>query len=541
MKKSLSLRFNAKIKSFEKLNDELTLCRCYIQGLGKNRNFSYFGIEATNKAIPSLVYIPVVGHLYEDEDGKLHMGGHETELVIENGTIKFKTRTVPYGVVPYQEEVIYEPVAEPDGSVVTYMVADIILWTGRYPELMEAVYDQNTYFGQSMEINYTDSRPYPEDKNYTEILEFEYSALCLLGKSDNPQSEHHYEPCFPEARVEPYFALTDDFSNTFERLKEECSKLGEGFFDKGGKDLKKLTKSAKEKILSSLGMTFDEIKVDTSEVETEEEFIALVTPERRKPTMDDDYEEDDELPEEPEPEEPEPEEPEPEEPEPEGTDGEGDTFESRREAYASTYGEKMSAVSEAVRSFMYRDEDVDWCYVSDMDDKFAFINFVIRKDDSYDEVYGRISYTFDEASKTATVDGEVEEMVVKWLTLDENRALEESRKTLDELIAFKASVEDETHKAQVDDILAGFEDLAAVEEFESLKEIAYSIEDLEELRTKCFAIRGKLIEVDKNTFSLSQPRKSSVKLPVSFSYEERANGASYALFYEKLGKKPKKD
>ena len=38
--KYTSLKFKAKVKPVEKLNDEFTLCKCYVQGVGKNRNYS---------------------------------------------------------------------------------------------------------------------------------------------------------------------------------------------------------------------------------------------------------------------------------------------------------------------------------------------------------------------------------------------------------------------------------------------------------------------------------------------------------------------
>ena len=44
-KKHTSLKFKAKVTPIEKINDEFTLCKCYVQGVGKNRNFSYMSKE----------------------------------------------------------------------------------------------------------------------------------------------------------------------------------------------------------------------------------------------------------------------------------------------------------------------------------------------------------------------------------------------------------------------------------------------------------------------------------------------------------------
>lgn len=117
----------------------------------------------------------------------------------EDGNYKFKVLTVPYGVVPQQDNVHYEEVEESDGTRKTYLVADVILWTGRYPDLLNAKYSKDLYFAQSMEI--TPSKTSKED-GFLNVEEYQYSALCLLGKSDD--ASKNIEPCFEQARVEPY-------------------------------------------------------------------------------------------------------------------------------------------------------------------------------------------------------------------------------------------------------------------------------------------------------------------------------------------------
>lgn len=219
------INFNAKVTPIKPLNDEFTLCRCYVMALEKNRNLTYISKETAEAALPTLFNVPVIGHLWEDEDGNYHMGGHD--MTIEegkDGEWRFKSVCIPFGVVPQQEDIHYEDIAEPNGDVHTYLVADVILWTGRYPELKDAIYAEDVYFGQSMEINVADYEPLEEDKNYTNILGYSYSALCLLGKSDDP--DYHVEPCFPMASVEPYeFSLEDaKFSALMQNMKDDLAK-----------------------------------------------------------------------------------------------------------------------------------------------------------------------------------------------------------------------------------------------------------------------------------------------------------------------------
>lgn len=217
-----SINFNAKVKPLEALNDEFTLCKVWVQGAGKNRNMTYMSVENIKKNISTLFYCPVVGHLIKKEDGGFYMGGHDGSFIVDDDDLKFVSLTVPYGVV-CENSYGFEDIIE-YGQKVTYLTADAILWTGRYPELKEAIYSEDIYFNQSMEINVEQYRPLEEDSNYMELLEWTYSALCLLGKSDDKGSEEHTEPCFINSRIEPYqFSLTEDFTKAFEEMKTQIS------------------------------------------------------------------------------------------------------------------------------------------------------------------------------------------------------------------------------------------------------------------------------------------------------------------------------
>ena len=182
MIEGLSIGFKTKILPLKPINDEMTLCKCYIMALGKNNNKSNISKDAADDAEPTLFNIPVVGHVYVDDDGVMHMGAHDMKVVKnEDGKYAFKMITVPYGTVPYQDNIHYEEVVEKDGSKATYLVADIILWTARYPELLSTRYSDEVYFNQSMEI-----KPLAMEvcDGYTNILKYSYKALCLLGKDD---------------------------------------------------------------------------------------------------------------------------------------------------------------------------------------------------------------------------------------------------------------------------------------------------------------------------------------------------------------------
>ena len=272
-KKHTSLKFKAKVTPIEKINDEFTLCKCYVQGVGKNRNFSYMSKENIQRCLPTLSYAPVVGHLIDklDEDGnptgEKYMGGHDYYI---DDDWNLKSACVPYGVVK-ADSFNFETVKEYEDEIETeYLTAEVVLWTGRYPELMDAIYSDDFYFNQSMEINVSEFRPYEEDSNYTELTDFTYSALCLLGKADDKTSPENTEPCFVESKVIPvqYSLEKEEFSKVMGELKNELA----FYFNKDNTDGKEdeVVENEKEEVIETVEEVNEESTEEVVENTTEE-------------------------------------------------------------------------------------------------------------------------------------------------------------------------------------------------------------------------------------------------------------------------------
>lgn len=272
-KKHTSLKFKAKVTPIEKINDEFTLCKCYVQGVGKNRNFSYMSKENIQRCLPTLSYAPVVGHLIDklDEDGnptgEKYMGGHDYYI---DDDWNLKSACVPYGVVK-ADSFDFETVKEYEDEIETeYLTAEVVLWTGRYPELMEAIYSDDFYFNESMEISVSECRPYEEDSNYTELTDFTYSALCLLGKADDKTSPEHTEPCFVESKVIPvqYSLEREEFSKVMGELKNELA----FYFNKDNTDGKEdeVVENEKEEVIETVEEVNEESTEEVVENTTEE-------------------------------------------------------------------------------------------------------------------------------------------------------------------------------------------------------------------------------------------------------------------------------
>jgi hypothetical protein len=53
-----------------------------------------------------------------------------------------------------------------------------------------------------------------------ELLDWTYSALCMLGKADDKDSPEHTEPCFIESKIIPHNFSKEAFSETMSEMKQ---------------------------------------------------------------------------------------------------------------------------------------------------------------------------------------------------------------------------------------------------------------------------------------------------------------------------------
>lgn len=519
-----SITFKAKVNPIESLNPEFTLCKIYVHGIGKNRNMSYISKENTEKHLSLLNYCPVVGHLFKftDKDGneKMAMGGHDI-TIDENWNVV--DLTVPYGVVvndSFEFEVVNEY-----GTDVEYLTAKAILWTGRYPELCEAIYSEDFWFNESMELNITQYRALEEDSNYTELLEWVYSALCLLGKAEDKNSPAHTEPCFISSKVFPVEFSKNEFTEAMNEMKEKLSLCFNNqevinVSDEGGKPmdekleiLKKFNKTIEDIDFSIEDLTIEELTVKMEELfgvdEPVDNIESAVDPE---PTP---------------------------EPIQEQTlvESEQDSIvepSTEQALFSATYKQKREVAMNALPDNVIYDAEGNcieeiWFYVDDMSDDYIFVeksHWTINS--GYDCKYGRFAYSFDETNMTIVLASEFEEMVKVWLTLEEKAKLDEDRSNfeliqtafeeyklshshenekVEELVSYKANVE-------AGNVFKKYEDkIGETVEFKELKEnvMNYSLDQLEK---ECIYIVGLHVA----DFNFNQPTQVESK-PLKFSVE----------------------
>lgn len=490
----MSLLFNAKLSAFEKLNDNFLKAKCYVLALGKNQNKSHFSKENVDKAYSTLAYVPVIGHLITDENGNKYLGGHDYKLDIS--TMSLKSQCVPFGFAIPDEFPVYENITEADGTSATYLVSNVVLWIGRYPELTEAFYDENTYFGQSMEILYSKSEKLKEDPTFTDIIDFSFDALCMLNKSDDPK--FNIEPCFPNSSIKPitYGIDKSEFSLLMNEMKEQLSfclnnnnnKQGGKTLDEKNEVLQKYNKTIKDLDFSIDDMTVEELTVKMEELYGEKT--------------------------------------------------------SEPVAFSATYNQKREALRNALDPVVVKDSNGNYVeetyfYVSDFDDTHVFVEVDYwNSSGDYSCKYGRYSYTFEDTTITATINDDFEEMVKVWMTLAEKAKLDEDRvnyeaisteydtykneysypnSEYEKLQTYKSSKESEERLLAEEFLFAEYEDeIGGKEEFSELKKNAkdYSIGELEK---ECLCIVGKYTRASKKTELDKEPLKGikfSIEKPV---------------------------
>ena len=429
----------SKITPLQKLNENFTLAECTVCGCGKNRNYSYISRETIEKEMYGLNYLPIVAHLIERDDGTgVFIGGHDY-TIDENWNFKPLTQVV--GCVVNDSFEFRE--IEEYGESVTYLVCKCILYTEHVPELMSAIYSDDVYFGESMEIEVKQSRPLAEDSNYQEILDFSFLKLCLLGMSDNP--EEHTEPCFISSKVykpEEFELDNSNFDDVMLKLKEQCAnyfalrkKGGNAMEDKKDMELEQETTIEEAPAVEADLVARGEIEAMAQEslVETEEPV----------------------------------------------------EVEELTKEFSMTYMQKFDAVREAVRSL---GDDAHSYWAMDCDDNYVYIEKYSYEDGNEDHF--RCPYTLDESNGKVTVGDEWVHIQPRWLTDEEVAALDAMKLEVTVLRDFKRDVEDKAHKAECDAVLGEFSDLNRFESFRDLKAKAYEF-SADDLRKECFAIRGQ--------------------------------------------------
>ena len=189
----------------EQITPTISKCRVRIFYKYMNRNRTYITEDFANEMISSLPYTPVKGIFDTDEIDFEDHGKKNSDGKI-------------YGIVPENPNFAWEDHMDSDGVMRTYACADVLLFTGLYPEA-KLIPDKS----QSMEIfadNLVGKWKIADDGEPYYLFEHGcFVGLQILGDET--------EPCFEGAA---FYSLQEQFSELKEvlsYLKKELKNNGE--------------------------------------------------------------------------------------------------------------------------------------------------------------------------------------------------------------------------------------------------------------------------------------------------------------------------
>ena len=190
-----------------KLTETLSKCRVRIFYKGMNRNRTYISDDFANQLISSLPYAPIKGIFsYTDVDYEDH-GQDNTD-----GRI--------YGIIPENPNFAWEKHLDDDGIEREYATADVILFTGLYPEanLIPGKSQSMEIFKDTMDGEW---RIYEDGKPYFYFKSGGLLGLQILGEK--------VEPCFEGSA---FFSLFKELQGCYEYIKKQENKEVNNIMDK---------------------------------------------------------------------------------------------------------------------------------------------------------------------------------------------------------------------------------------------------------------------------------------------------------------------
>ena len=238
------------------MNPLISKCQikvCYV-GQSPNRNKSVITKEVAAQMANSLPGSPIVG-FYNEETGDFEE--HNREIQFEDGKIKLKDTTRPYGFVDLGAKCWFQKFLD-DGVEHEYLMTEGYIWTGQYPESKRVIEKGNN---QSMELDEDHTKAFWTNSNNSKgkffiINESIFSKLCILGEE--------YEPCFEGASISKVqFSFNEEFNQKMYSMMEEVSK----YINKGGETMPNTDEVLEVNVQSEETPVVEEATADAGAVE----------------------------------------------------------------------------------------------------------------------------------------------------------------------------------------------------------------------------------------------------------------------------------
>ena len=461
------MTYSSSLSSLCEINSSFDTGILRIAYTGKNRNGSSISKNVFESCIETMYNCPIVCNYDRETDS---IGGHDMELVSgKDGDLKIVNCTMPIGVIPESSKYFWEIVDEDDGVQHEYLCAEVLIWK-RQEAYQKIKNDGITK--HSMELTIRDGEM---KDGVFEIYDFEFTAFCLLGDD--------HEPCFESSAMGLFTldSLKAQMEEMMSELKETYSLIsprnevddkfdiptegGEKVLDEKialvaeyGYEVEALEFSIEDMTVEELREKFEEMKANLV-VEPEVEKFELNTQVC------------DEI-----------------------------RYAVEAEMIERPWGKmpRYSVVDFDAESMMV--------YCFDAEDHWKLYGFSFSKNGDNVvvdfESKKRMKFAivdFDEGEQDMPFDKVFEDISAQYSANDTqwsekyqtaSDTIETMNNELGSLRQFKADTEAAAAEVAREEIFAQFEDLAGVEEFETLRENCAEFE-LEALEEKCYAIRGR--------------------------------------------------
>lgn len=476
-------------KTFD--SDQFLKLRLRVCHDGESPNKTYFTKETMAEANKSLEYIPLLAHVYVDDDGKPVIGSHDMHIE-ENKLKEGETRLIydetPIGVVPSlaHNNCVIE---EYDGK--NYTFVDCYLWRD-YANYAEQLVEDAENTKLSMEIDFPEEAlSYDAANERYNISSYRYRGITLLNESLGTGMKN-------AVATTANFSANEDIKSKMIVLMEELQKC-----------LREYDVNDSEEKGGNLDMENEEVMETTvEETEVEETEVEDVVTETMEETVEETVEE--------------------------VVEEESTEEEVVEEEVVEEFVE--NELEPLVCSFRISHDDTRYglqSLLNAMCDDSHFYSVLAV----YDKYFYYCDYFSGDAFKQAykvrkdvvSFSGDPEPVFTEFVTQAERDELEKIRKDYAELVEFKANTEASQIQAQKDAIFAK-EEFASIVETKSFKKLVenskdYSVEECEQ--------RANEILEDCNSFvaNFSANENGQVKtLGLNFNKKESKKGPYGNLF-----------
>lgn len=507
-------------KSFD--SDKFLKIRCRVCHDQESPNHTFFTKETMEKAnSESLEYIPVLAHVYENDEGKPVIGSHDMHIEddkLNEGESRLIFDETPIGMVPSLADNNCT-IEEYNGLNYTYV--DAYIWRD-YSNYAEQLVEDAENTKLSMEIDFpSDALSYDAKNNRYNISSYRYRGITLLNESLGTGMK--------DAQATTKFSADDDVRSKMIVLMEELKKCLYNYdktntTQKGGNEMKF------EELLAKYGKTAEEVTFEIeglSDEELEAKFAEVFDcgsddgdanggtnidgdegnngADDSGTCGDDDGAGDD------------------------GNDGggDGDPEQQPEEKFVLKYELSHDDVRSALYNLLAATNDDGYYYtwiVEVYDNKFIYQDYQENK-------FYRQGYTKD--GDIVALDDNKVEVFNEWLSKDEREALDTLKAKYDELNKFKEDAEAAALQAKKDAVFADekYSNVVNTKAFQKLIENSkdYSVEE-------CAKKADEILD-DFSSFAVNFAANTDVKpqktIGLNFNAKPSKKKAAYGGLFEK--------